>query len=93
MFEPIASDSSNSANEDQSQDKEGFIIQTGLDVNGGTIDGYIARLDVENYCIRREHAYNVHSCQLSRNLQDSPEFLTCVPEGSRKSALARIVPE
>ena len=24
---------------------------------------------------------------------DSPGFLTCVPEGSRKSALAQIVPE
>ena len=35
----------------------------------------------------------VHSCQLSRNLWDSPEFLTCVPEGSRKTALAQIVPE
>ena len=35
----------------------------------------------------------MHSCQLSRNLRDSPEFLTCVPEGSRKSALAQIVPE
>ena len=35
----------------------------------------------------------VHSCQLSRNLRDSPEFLTCVPEGSRKTSLAQIVPE
>ena len=35
----------------------------------------------------------VHSSQLSRNLRDSPGFLTCVPEGSQKSALAQIVPE
>ena len=39
------------------------------------------------------HSVPLHSCQLSRNLRDSPEFLTCVPEGSRKSALAQIVPE
>ena len=34
-----------------------------------------------------------HSCQLSRNLRDSPGFLPFVPEGSRMTFLTPIVPE
>ena len=48
MFEPIASDSSNSTYEGQSQDEESFIIQTGLYVNGIIIDGCKTSLDVKN---------------------------------------------
>ena len=49
--------------------------------------------DVTVACSTTDATDGMHSCQLSRNLRDSPGFLTCVPEGSRKSALAQIVPE
>ena len=59
-------------------------------LNGTALD----EIQVERMVLGRDVAWNqYHSCQLSRNLRDSPGFFTCVPEGSRKSALAQIVPE